>query len=138
METVTCSISLKTNALALQGRAVAGDPANVVDVGDTPYLAHYLLDVLHARRLKSEPAQGRPVLDGIDPGRDDVDAGVLDRGRYVLQQMHPVERFDEQLDGEELVRPVGPFDLDKAVGVPGLQCPGIHAAGRMNDDAASQ
>src|ERR687898_748617 len=93
------TLTLSRRKLALQGCAVAGDPVDVVDVGDAPDLAYYLLDVLHTRGFESEPAQGRPVLDGIDPRGDDVDAGVRDRGRYILQQMHPVEGFDEQLDG---------------------------------------
>src|SRR5829696_5644904 len=137
MESLTCSISL-TSLLVFEGCAVAGDPVDVVDVGNAPDLAYYLLDVLHARCFESEPAQGCPVLDGIDPRGDDVYASVRDRGRYILQQMHPVEGFDEQLHGEELVRTSGPFDLDKALGVPGLERPGVHAAGRMDYDAASQ
>src|SRR5919202_2141450 len=113
MESVTCSISL-TSFLVLEGCAVAGDPVDVVDVGDAPDLAYYLLDVLHARGLEGEPAERSPVLYGVDPRREDVDAGIRDRGRYVFQQVHPVEGLDEKLDGEELLRPRGPFDFHKA------------------------
>src|SRR5215210_185080 len=100
MERVTCSISVKGTSLVLQRRAVAGDPVHVVHVGDAPDLARYLLDVLHARRLEREPAEGRAVFYGIDPGRENVHAGVRDRGRYVLQEMHPGEGLDEQLHGK--------------------------------------
>src|SRR5215211_883442 len=137
MESLTCSISL-TSLLVFEGCAVAGDPVDVIDVGDAPDLAYYLLDVLHARGLESEPAEGGSVFYGVDPCRDDVDAGVRDRGRYVLQQVHPVEGLHEQLDGEELVGPGVPFDLHKALGIPGLQRPRVHAARRMNDDPAPQ
>src|SRR5215212_5177949 len=108
MESLTCSISL-TSLLVFEGCAVAGDPVDVVDVGNAPDLTYYLLDVLHARGLESEPAEGRPVLDGVDPRRDDVDAGVRDRSSYVLQQVHPIEGLDEQLDGKEFVGPRSPF-----------------------------
>src|SRR5918994_676025 len=138
MGTSAPTLTLSRRKLALQGCAVAGDPVDVVDVGDAPDLAYYLLDVLHTRGFESEPAQGRPVLDGIDPRGADVDAGVRDRCRYILQQMHPVEGLDQQLDGEELVGTFGPFDLDKTLRVPGLERPGVHAAGGMDHDAASQ
>src|SRR5215211_3973630 len=137
MESLTCSISL-TSLLVFEGCAVAGDPVDVVDVGNAPDLTYYLLDVLHARRFEGESAEGRPAFYGVDPCRDDVDAGVRDRSRYVLEQVHPVEGLDEQLDGEELVGPLSPFDLDEALGVPGLERPRVRAAGGMNDDAASQ
>src|ERR671911_2754929 len=136
MGTSAPTLTLSRRKLALQGCAVAGDPVDVVDVGDAPDLAYYLLYVLHARGFESEPAKGCPVLDSIDPRGDDVHAGVRDRSRYILQQVHPVEGFDEQLDGEELVRTLGPFDLDKPLGVPGLERPGVHAAGRMDYYAA--
>jgi hypothetical protein len=40
----------------LQWCAVAGDPVDVVNIGDAPDLTYDLLDVLHARRLEREPA----------------------------------------------------------------------------------
>src|SRR5215208_1073451 len=102
----TCSISATKGLLAFVGsgqrRAVAGDPADVVDVGDAPDLAYNLLDVLQARRLEREPAQGRPVLDGIHPRGEYAHACVGDGRGYVLQKMHPVQRLDEEFDGEQL------------------------------------
>src|SRR5919112_5530215 len=138
METVTCSISVGMGALALQWRAVAGDPVDVVDIGDVTDLAHYLLDVLYARRLEREPAEGRPVLDGVNPRRGYVHPSVRDCRRDVFEEVHPVERLDEQLYGEELVGPPAPLDLDEALGVPGLERPSVHAASGMDHDTAPE
>src|SRR3990170_4767558 len=87
------TLTLSRRKLAFQGRAVAGDAADVVDVGDAPDLAYYLLDVLHAAGLEREAAERRPILDGVDPRREDVHPGVGDAGRYVLEKVHPVERL---------------------------------------------
>src|SRR5918998_2081923 len=74
----TCSISATKGLLAFVGsgqrRAVAGDPTNIVDVGDRPDLACNLLDVGKTRRLEREPAQGRAVFDGVYPRRVHHDA----------------------------------------------------------------
>src|SRR5215212_10851419 len=81
METVICSISLSANPLAFQRRAVTGDPVDVVDIGDAPDLAYHFLDVLHARRLEREFAEGRSILDGVNPRRKYVHTGIRDGGR---------------------------------------------------------
>src|ERR671921_1380704 len=93
----------RVRILALEGCPVAGDPVDVVDIWDAPDLADYLLHVLHARGLEREAAQGGTIFDGIDSRREDVHAGVRDRRRDVLQQVHTVEGLHEQLDRKELV-----------------------------------
>src|SRR4028119_62965 len=78
------TLTLSRRKLAFEGRAVAGDPADVVDVGDAPDLAYYLLDVLHAAGLEREAAERRPVLDCVDPRGEDVHLGGGGGGRCVL------------------------------------------------------
>src|SRR5215210_2311392 len=51
------TLTLDRRKLPFQGCAVAGDPVDVVDVGYAADLAYHLIDMLHARRLESEPAQ---------------------------------------------------------------------------------
>jgi hypothetical protein len=66
----------RVRILALEGCTVAGDPVDVVDIRDAPDLANYLLDVLHARGLEREAAEGGTVFDGIYPRREDIHPGV--------------------------------------------------------------
>src|SRR5918997_3091828 len=117
----TCSISATKRLLAFVGsgqrRAVARDPANVVDVGDRPDLAYNFLDVRQARRLEREPAEGRAVLDGVYPRREDVYPRVRDSRRDVFEEMHPVQGLDEDLYRKEPPSPLRPLDLDEAVRV---------------------
>src|SRR5215203_6984574 len=138
----TRSISATKGLLAFVGsgqrRAVAGDPADVVDVGDRPDLAYNLLDVRQARRLEREPAQGRSVLDGIHPRREDVHPRIRDGRGDVLQEAHPVQRLDEQLHREEPPGGLRPLDLDKTIRVARLEGPGVRAARRVHHDAPSQ
>src|SRR4028118_480686 len=129
-------LTLSRRKLAFEGRAVAGDPVDVVDVGDAPDLPHYLLDVLHAAGLEREAAERRPVLDCVDPRREDVHPGVGDAGGYVLEEVHPVERLDEKLNREELPLPAGPLDLHEPLRVLGLQGAGVDAPGGVDDHAA--
>src|SRR5215210_7960246 len=72
------TLTLSRRKLAFYGRSVAGDPADVVDVWDAPDLAYYLLDVLHAAGLEGEAAERRAILDGVNPGRDDVHPRIRD------------------------------------------------------------
>src|SRR4028119_1503675 len=132
------TLTLSRRKLAFEGRAVAGDAADVVDVGDAPDLANDLLDVLHAAGLEREAAERRPVLDGIDPRGEDVYPRVGDAGRYDLEEVHPVERLDEQLHREELPLPTGPLDLHEPLRVLGLQGAGVDAPGGVDDHAAPQ
>src|SRR3712207_798917 len=97
--------------LMLKGRAVARYPVDVVDVGDAPDLAHYLLDVLHAAGPEREPAEGRPVLDGVDAGGEDVHPGVGDGLGYVAEQVRAVQSLDQQLHGKKLAVAYRPLDL---------------------------
>src|ERR687885_1938180 len=121
-----------------QGRAVAGDPVDVVDVGDTPDLAHDLFDVLHATSPEREPAEGRPVLDGVHPGGEDVHPGVGDGLGYIAEQVRPVQRLDHELDGEELAPAHGPLDLDEPLWAPRLQSPGVGTGCSVDGDTTSQ
>src|SRR3712207_2953211 len=110
------TLTLSRSKLAFEGRSVAGDPADVVDVRDAPDLAYNLHDVLHAAGLEREPAEGRAVLDGVHPRRDDVHPCVRDARGYVLEEVHPVERLDEQLHREALALAAGPLNLDEPLG----------------------
>src|SRR5215210_8649533 len=141
MSRLTCSISVISRpplALVVERRAVAGDPADVVDVGDGADLAHDLLDVPQARGLESEPAQSRPVLDGIHPRREDAHPGVGDGRGYVLEKVHPVQRLDEQLHRKEPSPALRPLDLDKTLRVARLQGAGVRASGRVHHDPTTQ
>jgi len=117
----TCSISATKGLLAFVGggqrRTVAGDPTNVVDVGDRPDLAYNLLDVGQASGLEREAAQGRAVFDGVYPRREDVYPSVRDGRGDVLEEVHPIQCLDEDLDRKEPPSPLHPLDLDEAIRV---------------------
>src|SRR5215210_5526095 len=137
----TCSISVIPRpplALVVERRAVARDAADVVDVGDGPNLAYNLLEVRYARRLEREPAQGRPVLDGIHPRGKYVYPRVRDGRGYVLEEVHPVQRLDEQLHREEPPFALRPLDLGEALRVARVQGSSIRASRRVYHDAAAQ
>src|SRR5215207_2926159 len=137
----TCSISVIPRphlTLVVERRAVARDAADVVDVGDGPDLAYNLLDVRYASRLESEPAQGRPVLDGIHPRRQYVHPRIRDGRGYVLEEVHPVQRLDQQLHREEPPFALRPLDLGEALRVARVQRSSIRASRRVYYDAAAQ
>src|ERR671921_57881 len=138
----TGSISATKGLLAFVGsgqrRAVAGDPTNIVDVGDRPDLAYNLLDVGQTRRLEREPAQGRAVFDGVYPRREDVYPSVRDGRGDVFEEVHTIQCLDKDLDRKKRPSPLHPLDLDEAIRVARLQSPSVRAPRRVHHDAASQ
>src|SRR3712207_3037697 len=118
--------------------AVAGNPADVVDVGDAPDLAYDLLDVRQARGLEREPREGCPVFDRVHPRREYAHSRVGDDRGNVLEETHAVQRLDEDLHRKQTSRRRHPLDLGEALRVARLQGPCVRAPCRVHHDPTPQ